>query len=255
MRVCFSKYYSEVYNLLYEGKNYKKEFYTIKKIIRKYHKKPKNLLDLGCGTGSYSKLMTELELKVTGVDASKDMLKIAKSKYKKNKNLIFKKLNILNMNLKKKYDVVSALFHILSYQITDKNVNKFFKNSEKHLNTNGILIFDFWYKNGVFNLQQPLRVREVENKYFKVRRITNSKWFKKKDTINDIHNMTVYNKKNNSIKSFQEIHPMRYFDLETIKKFLRKNKLKFLKSLDLATDKHLSKKSWGALIIAKKLDV
>ena len=48
---------------------------------------------------------------------------------------------------------------------------------------------------------------------------------------------------------------MRYFDLETVKKFLRKNKLKFLKSLDLATDKHLGKKSWGALVIAKKLDV
>ena len=204
MRLCFSRYYSKVYNLLYEGKNYKKEFNTIKKIIRKYQKKPKNLLDLGCGTGSYSKLMTELKLKVTGVDASKEMLKIAKSKYKKNKNLIFKELNILNMNLKKKYDVVSALFHILSYQITDKNINKFFKNSEKHLNTNGILIFDFWYKKGVFNLQQPLRVREVENKYFKVRRITNSKWFKKKDIINDIHNMTVYNKKIVQLRVFKK---------------------------------------------------
>ena len=253
MSLCFSKNYSEVYNLLYEGKNYKKEFNFIKKIIRKYQKKPKTLLDLGCGTGSYSKLMTELKLNVTGVDSSKSMLKIAKSRYKKHKKLIFKESNILKMDLKKKYNVVSALFHILSYQTTDKNINKFFKNSEKHLTTNGILIFDFWYKDGVFNLQKPLRFREVENKYFKVRRITNSKWFKKKDLIKDIHNLIVFNKRNKSIKKFKEIHPMRYFNLKNIKKFLKENKLKFIKSLDLNTNRNVSKKSWGALVIAKKI--
>ena len=101
MRLCFSKNYSEVYNLLYKGKNYKKEFNFIKKIIRKYQNKSKTLLDVGCGTGSYSKLMTELKLNVTGIDKSKSMLKIARSKYKKNKNLVFKKSNILKMNLKK----------------------------------------------------------------------------------------------------------------------------------------------------------
>ena len=65
--------------------------------------------------------------------------------------------------------------------------------------------------------------------------------------------MTVFNKKNKSTKSFQEIHPMRYFNLETVKKFLKKNKLKFIKSLDLNTNKHVSNKSWGALVIAKKI--
>ena len=55
------------------------------------------------------------------------------------------------------------------------------------------------------------------------------------------------------MKSFQEIHPMRYFNLVTVKRFLKKNKLIFIKSLDLNTNKPLSKKSWGALVIAKKI--
>ena len=253
MRLCFSKDYSEVYDLLYKGKDYKKEFNFIKKIIKKNQNKPKTLLDLGCGTGNYSNLMTKLNLNVTGIDISKSMLKIAKSRYKKNKNLIFKKSNILKMNLKKKYDVVSALFHILSYQTSNKKINKFFKNSGKHLNKNGIFIFDFWYKEGVFNLQQPLRTRRVENKYFKVNRITNSKWYKKKNLIEDVHNLIVLNKKNKLIRSFQETHPMKYFNLNTVKSFLKKNKFKFVKSLDLNTNKQLSKKSWGALVVAKKV--
>ena len=60
----------------------------------------KSLLDLGCGTGQYSNLMTKLNLNVVGVDRSSSMLKIAKKKYKKNKKLSFVKSNIKNINLK-----------------------------------------------------------------------------------------------------------------------------------------------------------
>ena len=57
---CFNKDYARVYDILYNKKNYNKEFYLIKKIIKKYSNKPRSLLDLGCGTGQYSNLMTSL---------------------------------------------------------------------------------------------------------------------------------------------------------------------------------------------------
>ena len=56
--LCFNKDYSKFYDLLYKNKNYSKEFLFIKKILKKYLRKPKTLMDLGCGTGEYSKLMT-----------------------------------------------------------------------------------------------------------------------------------------------------------------------------------------------------
>ena len=104
-----------------------------------------------------------------------------------------------------------------------------------HLNEGGILIFDFWYENGVFNLQSPLKVREIDNSKYKILRITHSKWFKKINQIFDIMDCIVLNKKNKKISKFQEIHKMRYFNLKTIKTKLSKNKFKFLQSLDLQT--------------------
>ena len=74
----FKKNYSEFYDTLYLKKNYKREFNLIKNLIRKYLKKPRSLLDLGCGTGKYSYLLTKLNLKVVGLDRSKFMIKIAK---------------------------------------------------------------------------------------------------------------------------------------------------------------------------------
>ena len=250
---CFSKDYSKIYDFLYTKKNYTKETNLIKKILRKYLPKSKSLLDLGCGTGKYSNLMTKLKLDVVGVDRSSSMLNIAKKYYKKNKRLSFVKSSIQNINLKKKFDIISALFHIFSYNTSENEIDKFFSKSYLHLNKNGILIFDFWYESGVFNLQFPLKVREVDNSKYKILRITHSKWYKKINQVFDIMNCIVLNKKNKKVSKFKETHKMRYFNLKTIKKKLIENKFQFLESLDLQTGKPISTKSWGALVVAKKL--
>ena len=64
---CFKKNYSYFYDLLYKNKNYNKEFTFIKKVIKKYLKNPRTFMDLGCGTGEYSKLMTKLGMDVESV--------------------------------------------------------------------------------------------------------------------------------------------------------------------------------------------
>ena len=86
---CFSKEYANLYDLIYKKKNYKKEFFFIKKIINKYLIRSKSILDLGCGTGNYSNLMTKLGLEVVGVDKSMHMLSIAKKNIKITPNSSF----------------------------------------------------------------------------------------------------------------------------------------------------------------------
>ena len=83
---CFNKNYSKFYDYLYKKKDYSKEFSFIKKIIKKHLKNPTNLMDLGCGTGEYSKLMTKLKQKLlvlkatnTGSLESIKLLKIARN--------------------------------------------------------------------------------------------------------------------------------------------------------------------------------
>ena len=78
--LSFKKNYSKYYDSLYTDKNYKDESQLIKKIIKKYSSKPVNLLDIGCGTGEYPKLLTSNNLHVTGLDKSSYMIKKAKKK-------------------------------------------------------------------------------------------------------------------------------------------------------------------------------
>ena len=117
---CFNKDYSSFYDLIYKDKKYTKEILSIKRIIKKHYKKPKNLLELGCGTGNHSNLLSKLNLNVLGIDKSPYMLHVAKKKYGKNKKLKFLKSDINKLKIKKRFDIVSALFHILSYQIQEE---------------------------------------------------------------------------------------------------------------------------------------
>lgn len=248
----FTEKYSLYYDIIYAKKNYIKETKLIKKIIKKYSPKSKDLLDMGCGTGKYSYLLTKQGFEVTGIDKSKHMIKIAKENFRENKKLNFLNLDLLHFNSKKKFGVISALFHILSYQTKNKQVDSFFKISNNLLIKNGILIFDFWFLPGVINLKQPNKYRMINKKNLKILRLTNSEWMKNKNRINDIHQVYIF-KKNKIISNFTETHKMRYFDMKFIKKKLTRYKFKFIKSLDLDNGLAPSTNTWGALVIAKKI--
>tara|TARA_Y100000590_G_scaffold423033_1_gene528374 strand:- start:177 stop:935 length:759 start_codon:yes stop_codon:yes gene_type:complete len=250
---CFNKDYSNFYDLIYKDKKYNDEISSVKRIIRKYSKNSKDLLEFGCGTGNHSNLLSKLNLNVLGIDMSPYMLKIAKKKYGKNKKLKFLKSDINKLKIKKKFDIVSALFHILSYRIKEGDIKKFFLNSNKHLKKDGVLIFDFWYKPAVLYLKPEKKVKFSSDNKNEVYRVTHPQWYKSKDIIDITYELLIFNKKSKKARMVKEIHKMKYFDMKIIKKYLKKYGFKLLKSLEIISNKKISRRTWGALVVAKKI--
>ena len=94
------------------------------------------LLDVGCGGGLLSEPMCRLGAKVTGIDATRKNINIAKAHAKKNKL----KINYITappekLKIKKKFDV------ILNMEIVEhvSDLNYFLKSCEKLLKKNGIM--------------------------------------------------------------------------------------------------------------------
>jgi len=95
-----------------------------------------SLLDVGCGGGLLSEPMCRLGAKVTGIDATRENINIAKIHAKKNKL----KINYVTVSpekliIKKKFDV------ILNMEIVEhvENVDIFIKQSAKFLKKSGIM--------------------------------------------------------------------------------------------------------------------
>lgn len=95
----------------------------------------KTLLHLGCGAGGHDYTFKKY-FKVTGIDISKEMLKIAR---KRNPEVIYHCGDMRNLGLKESFDVV-VIPDSIGYMTTFRDLEKVVSVAYKHLNPGGILL-------------------------------------------------------------------------------------------------------------------
>jgi SAM-dependent methyltransferase len=127
-----AKYYDEVIGKVSDTNNY------LNNRINRFKKNAKSVLELGCGTGNNLQSLNG-DLEITGIDISKEMIKIAK---KKLPDSSFYLRDISSFNLNKKYDIIFCLYDTINHLLLFSEWKKLFANVHKHLNDKGIFIFD-----------------------------------------------------------------------------------------------------------------
>lgn len=243
------KKYAPFYDLMYKDKDYTLEAEYIKKLGIKYHGKIESILDLGSGTGKHAELLHNMGYEVTGVELSKDMYEVSKQKEKQGLNFINEDLRRLNLD--QKFSAVVSLFHVFSYQTDKFDISNFLSTASRHLSTNGLLIFDFWYGPAVINDPPKKKKKVFESDTLKI--------IRKTKPIQDIHNnivdvnfkFKVTNKKTENKSKFEETHPMRYFFAPEIDYYLEKAGFKMISCSEFLTGNKLKEDSFNACVVAK----
>ena len=243
--------YAQYYDLLYQNKNYSEEVNYIEKLlVKNADTKIVKILDLGCGTGKHDFLLAEKGYKITGVDLSDEMIKIAKSANKYNVKFILG--DVRNINLNEKFDVVISLFHVASYQTENLDFKKYLETAFNHLKAGGLFVFDFWYGPGVITDKPTKRERNFENDLLEIKRISNPTLYPNKNTVDVNFDVQIKNKADLSIHNVIEIHKMRYFFMPEIINFANQIGFSVLDAFEWMTDKKLSFNSWNGIVVLKK---
>ncbi|MGM9971190.1 MAG: class I SAM-dependent methyltransferase [Anaeroplasmataceae bacterium] len=130
-------------NIKWDSQNYKNNFSFVPKYgedVMNLITKPKGskVLDLGCGNGTLTSKLKELDYNVIGIDASYDMIDLAK---KNHPDIQFSINDALSFKLEEKVDVIfsNAVFH----WIDKVNQDKLLKNIYDNLNDDGELVCEF----------------------------------------------------------------------------------------------------------------
>ena len=163
------KYYddwSENYDETLKLWNYQAPKKSIKFLKETLNIKPKNILDLACGTGLFGIELKKIYPKsnIYGSDISKKSLKISSGKkiYIKLKNKNFEELHYFNT----KFDLIS-LIGSMTYC---KNFKKLFANINKNIKKKGFVLFthrvDLWKQQDFFNILKTYQ------KTFKITKIS-----------------------------------------------------------------------------------
>jgi SAM-dependent methyltransferase len=240
--------YGKYYNIIYQKKNYRREVMFINKLLEKYNYNNKNILEFGSGTGGHAKFFVKTGYKIHGIERSKSML----ANCKKIKDFTFRHGDACKIKLKKKYDIILSLFHVLSYQIEKNNINNFFKNARYHLKPNGLFGFDFWYTKAISAQKPEIRLLELKKKNFKLIRLAEpSQGFLKKK-INVNYTVILKNLKNNFVSVIRENHQMRHFSLPELNIYFKRFKFKCMHVSELVTNKKPSKNTWGVFCLLRK---
>jgi SAM-dependent methyltransferase len=208
------KDYAEYYDLIYKDKDYEKEVDFIENIFGE--SKPKKILEVGCGTGSYTKILLERGYEVTAVDISEDMLKIASEKCA----CKFIKGDIRDISLNGKFDACIAMFAVMGYITENSDIIKTLNNIHRHLKPDGFFIFDVWNGLAVMRLLPEQRMKEVENDEIKIVRVAipNLRAFEHICEVN--YKLLILNKEDNAFDEIDEKHIVRFYFPQEIKYYL-----------------------------------
>lgn len=220
-------------------------------IFNDFNIKSGNLVELGCGTGTLCKLVSQRGFYVTGLDISKEMIKLAQKKIGKNPNITLLQQNMCEPVLDDSisYDGFYSLCDSINYLLYDEELLSTFQGVLHYLKNGGIFIFDlktrYFYENILGN-QVFCDHREDcsyiwENSFFK------------EDCVNQ-YDLTIFRKKKffSFYQKHEETHHQKAHELSKIIDLLTQAGLEYVTTYDAFTKNPPSAISQRIYVIARK---
>lgn len=244
--------YAYYYNAFYKDKNYKAEAAQIDQILKKYGVTGNKLLIMGCGTGKHDIGLSRLGYQCTGIDISPVMIdearrnaEIAKEK------IVYSVADIRNYEPVELQNAVISLFHVMSYQNSNKDILNAFLSARKCIGAGGIFLFDVWYGPGVLSDKPAVRVKETEDDMNRLIRIATPVMHDKENVVDVCYEVFVIDKKTSIVKTIHETHHMRYFFRPELELLLNEAGFELIDNLDCENLGETDYTSWTSYFIAK----
>ncbi len=245
--------YADYYDLFYKNKSYIAECRFVQRLFNRYAKRPvKDILDLGCGTGSHALALAHRGFDVSGVDASARMLDIARAKtVEANLSLEFVRVKLQDFKLPHKFDAAICMFSVIDYLTKNADIKRMLNNVRRHLRPGGIFICDFWHAPAVASFV-PYKSKIFTRGDVSVERVSHTRLLAK-GRMCEVRYTCRVRQKGKLVRTVHETHRMRYFDIEEMNGHLRSCGLKPLAAGPfLNIDKPIRKNTWDVAVVARR---
>jgi SAM-dependent methyltransferase len=250
--------YGRYYDLLYCGKDYSAEARYIQELINRYTSDARSILDLGCGTGSHAEQFAELGYRVLGVDSSESMLEKANGRVQQATPEVATRLSFSAGDVRSflagcQFDVVTALFHVVSYQVRNEDLARTFATAAKHLAPGGIFLFDCWYGPAVLSDLPTVRIKRFEDANTRIIRIAEPTMHFNSNLTEVNYEVLVTDLASGQMENIKEQHQMRYLFAPELAHGLQAAGLKLIYLGEWMSDSEASDETWNVVVVAQLL--
>lgn len=213
--------YARYYDLLYSDKDYRAEAEYVASLVRAHAPNARRILELGCGTGAHAECLARMGFDVHGVDLSDQMVAAANARKAAAPSEVAQRLSFAPGDVRSTrsggpFDAVISLFHVMSYQTSNQDLEATFETAAAHLAPGGLFVFDFWYGPAVLTQRPEVRVKRLEDATIKVVRIAEPVSHSARNVVDVNFTVFVEEKSSGVVRQIRETHPMRYLFLPEI---------------------------------------
>lgn len=241
--------YSRYYDLLYRDKDYLGECEYVKNLLANYNISSGELLEFGSGTGKHGLLLADNGFKVHGIERSAEMVSLALQ----GNGFSCQVGDIREIDMGRRYDAVLSLFHVVSYQTSNSDLNRVLARAADHLGVGGLFVFDVWYTPAVLGEVPRVRVKRMADEQINIVRLAEPKIHSDSNCVEVNYTIFCTHLETSNTTIMQESHLMRHFSLPEIdlaaqaNGFVRRNAEEFL------TGKDPSETTWGVCVVLEKV--
>lgn len=247
--------FASVYDIFMDDVPYDKWSGYLRRLLIKYGISDGLVLDLGCGTGTMTELMSGFGYDMIGVDSSAEMLEAAmEKKIRSGRDILYLQQDMREFEL---YGTVRAIYSVcdsLNYMTEPKDLGRVFHWVHNYLDLKGIFIFDF---NTEYKYRDILGNRTIaenrddcsfiwDNYYHELERINEyelSLFIKDSELSQESRDM---------YQRYKEIHFQRAYSVEEMQSLLKCAGLGFIAAYDGDTGEAWGEKSERICVVASK---
>jgi SAM-dependent methyltransferase len=253
--------YARYYDLLYKDKNYVGESEYIHGLIHRSCPDAKTILELGSGTGKHALLLAQKGYRVQGVERSAEMLVQARALSQAQRSQltaaqhtppVFVEGDIRSVRVAQTFDVALSLFHVISYQTTNADLQQAFETARHHVKPGGLFIFDVWYGPTVLTDRPAVRVKHMADDQIEVTRIAEPVLHPNQNVVDVHYHVFIRNKATGTVNETHEKHAMRYLFTPEITLLLDQSGFSLLHQEEWLTARPPGCDTWGVCFVARR---
>ena len=240
--------FAYAYDQMMSNVNYVRWADYIESIFRHYRCRPRNILDVACGTATLTALLAERGYQMWGIDRAEGMLEIARQKAKsRGLSIKFVQGEMQEFNLNRQFDAVICTYDSINYALNAHDLAGVLRSVSDHLEPSGLFIFDVTTEHNIVKHFHNQTFAENSDDYSYI-------WkniYSHRDKI--CHTaLTFFIRRGDLFDRFEEIHIQKIFEVGTVKKILNQTGYKMLSAYDMYTFNRWNRHSDRINFTAKK---
>lgn len=237
--------FAKVYDEFMEETPYEKWKEFIIEYLKRENIEDGIVLDLGCGTGCLTRMLSDAGYDMIGVDSSFEMLDVARCS--SDDSILYLAQDMREFELYGTVRAVVSSCDCINYITDVEELVEVFSLVNNYLDPKGIFIFDFNTKHKYEQIGERVIAENQDNASF-----IWENFYYPEECINE-YDVTFFLKEENDLyRKVVEEHFQRAYTLEEINECLAKSGLVFVEAFDDYSNAHASEKSERICVIARE---